>query len=206
MGVDNVLFSPTGHRLIVVGSNEGSVYVYKTVNDDIGDKIAEIEQRTRTFNGSLKIAISSDSEILVIGANNGDIKVIDLITGLEKFQFFHSGGVRSLALSANGQWLVTGSRFNIDSPATVRIWETKTGRLLLEFEGSASEIVFGLDDKLLVTFDWGQNVNVQSWQLEDLIVETCTRIPRNFTTDEWKEYFGDKPYHRTCSNLSQPAK
>ncbi|OQY43805.1 MAG: hypothetical protein B6242_13990 [Anaerolineaceae bacterium 4572_78] len=204
--MDNVLFSPTGHRLIVVGSNEGSVYVYKTVNDDIGDKIAEIEQRTRTFNGSLKIAISSDSEILVIGANNGDIKVIDLITGLEKFQFFHSGGVRSLALSANGQWLVTGSRFNIDSPATVRIWETKTGRLLLEFEGSASEIVFGLDDKLLVTFDWGQNVNVQSWQLEDLIVETCTRIPRNFTTDEWKEYFGDKPYHRTCSNLSQPAK
>jgi|CZKF01.1.fsa_nt_gi WD40 repeat protein len=36
---------------------------------------------------------------------------------------------------------------------------------------------------------------------EDLISEACSRISRNLTQIEWKQYIGDEPYQKTCLNL-----
>ena len=37
---------------------------------------------------------------------------------------------------------------------------------------------------------------------QDLINEGCSRLTRNFTTEEWKQYLGDQePYRRTCPEI-----
>ncbi|MGA3262947.1 MAG: hypothetical protein ABSC47_02755 [Terracidiphilus sp.] len=36
---------------------------------------------------------------------------------------------------------------------------------------------------------------------EDLISEACSRISRNLTEIEWRQYIGNQPYQKTCPNL-----
>ena len=36
---------------------------------------------------------------------------------------------------------------------------------------------------------------------EDLIAETCVRLTRNLTAEEWKQYLADIPYRKTCPDL-----
>lgn len=42
---------------------------------------------------------------------------------------------------------------------------------------------------------------VSIWRPEDLIEAACQRLSRNFTEQEWKQYFSNEPYHQTCTNL-----
>jgi len=37
--------------------------------------------------------------------------------------------------------------------------------------------------------------------VEDLIPEVCSRVSRNLTPAEWKQYVGDEPYQKTCPGL-----
>jgi len=39
------------------------------------------------------------------------------------------------------------------------------------------------------------------WKTDDLQAETCKRLTRNLTEDEWRQYLGDEPYRKTCQNL-----
>jgi hypothetical protein len=47
----------------------------------------------------------------------------------------------------------------------------------------------------------GENVRLGSWHFENLINEACSRLPRNFTKEEWQDYMGDESYQLTCPNL-----
>jgi WD40 repeat protein len=47
-----------------------------------------------------------------------------------------------------------------------------------------------------------QHVFILYWRIEDLIAETCRRLPRNFTQSEWVQYFPNEEYRATCPNLS----
>ncbi len=44
-------------------------------------------------------------------------------------------------------------------------------------------------------------LTVERHQLQNLINEACSRLTRNLTADEWKQYLGDEPYRKTCPNL-----
>jgi len=35
------------------------------------------------------------------------------------------------------------------------------------------------------------------WRYEDFIRDACSRLMRNLTRKEWREYLGDVPYRRT---------
>ncbi|MGH8569550.1 MAG: hypothetical protein ACREXU_16475 [Gammaproteobacteria bacterium] len=35
---------------------------------------------------------------------------------------------------------------------------------------------------------------------EDLIAETCARLTRNLTAEEWTRYLGDTPSRETCDH------
>jgi hypothetical protein len=37
-----------------------------------------------------------------------------------------------------------------------------------------------------------------------LIADACSRLPRNLTRLEWRQYLGDEPYRSTCPNLPVP--
>ena len=38
-------------------------------------------------------------------------------------------------------------------------------------------------------------------QVQTMIDETCERLDRNMTSEEWSRYMTPEPYRKTCSNL-----
>jgi len=38
-------------------------------------------------------------------------------------------------------------------------------------------------------------------QIQAMIDETCERLNRNLTSEEWSRYMAPEPYRKTCSNL-----
>ena len=57
------------------------------------------------------------------------------------------------------------------------------------------------DGEYIATAATGNVVTIWRWRLEDVAGEACRRLTRNLTFDEWKLFFGDEPYRRTCPNL-----
>ena len=74
----------------------------------------------------------------------------------------HSGNIDSVALSADGKWLVTGSK-----DTTTRLWEVATGKQIRTFGGHSGQVLFvGLsgDGKLLIT-GGNDDQTVRLWEV-----------------------------------------
>jgi len=84
------------------------------------------------------------------------------------------GPIVGFAFSPDGRYIVVAHRFS--QPGTQRPGKTSL-----------------VDDETLVTR--------YAVHIEDLVQEMCSRIPRNLTLAEWRQYIGDEPYQKTCANL-----
>ncbi len=84
------------------------------------------------------------------------------------------GTVRALAFSSDGRYLVAAYTFSTDGKRRERM------RILTDQETLVSRYLVRPDG---------------------LIAEACSRLKRNLTPDEWKQYLGDEPYRKTCPNL-----
>jgi WD40 repeat protein len=72
-------------------------------------------------------------------------------------------------------------------------------------EAPVSFVEFSPDGHYLLTASDKGIVRLWFWQQEELITEACSRIFRNFTHNEWSQYFGNEPYHKTCPKLPIPT-
>jgi hypothetical protein len=50
----------------------------------------------------------------------------------------------------------------------------------------------------------GNTARVWLLRPEDLIAEACSRLTRNLTHAEWRQYIGEEEYRPTCPNLPVP--
>lgn len=95
------------------------------------------------------LAISPDGELLVSG-NGNIIKAWNLNTGTEMYTVTeHKNGVLSLAISLDGQYLVSGS-----NDSSIKVWKLRTGELLRTFEdnhGSVYSIAISPDGQNLIS-------------------------------------------------------
>lgn len=72
----------------------------------------------------------------------------------------------------------------------------------LAFAGVVGPINFSPDGRYLVTaLQNDPTVRLWLWRPGDLIFEASSRLSRNLTMQEWRQYFGDQPYYKTCPNL-----
>jgi len=62
-------------------------------------------------------------------------------------------------------------------------------------------VAFSPDGKLLATASADNTARLSFWRPEDMIAVACSRLNRNLTREEWKQYLGDESYHKTCANL-----
>jgi WD40 repeat protein len=61
------------------------------------------------------------------------------------------------------------------------------------------------DGNFIASGGVGGKVQIWHWRPEELITEACSRLPRNLTQSEWKQYLGNEPYHPTCPDLPIPT-
>ena len=110
----------------------------------------------------------------------------------------------SRSLSPDGQWFVDVSRHG---PSLV-LKETSTGREVakLEHDGEVLDAAFSPKGRWLATSSQDGTVRLWPLQPKDMIERACKLLPRNLTTDEWKDAKIEGPYRKTCPNLPVPAK
>jgi hypothetical protein len=90
------------------------------------------------------------------------------------------------AFSPDGQWLA------MDSYKSLLILDTTT-----------DEVVIRIPYLPYQGRNWPVIVNLKLHP-DDLIADACSRLPRNLTRLEWRQYLGDEPYRPTCPNLPVP--
>ena len=80
------------------------------------------------------------------------------------------------------------------------MWEKDEPYVMLE-NMLGGEIDFTEDGRYVQRDD----LRVEPFLTDDLVKETCARMNRNLTTDEWKAYLGKEPYRKTCPSVTELA-
>ncbi len=144
------------------------------------------------------VNFSPDSKYLATASNDHTARVWDFSTGQQLFCLPHEDSVDAIAFSPNGKYVATAS-----ADRTARVWEMSSGRQFACFthEDSVNAIAFSPDGKYIATASKNGIVQVWLWHSENLIVEAQTRLTRNLTQKEWKQYLGEEPYRKTCPHL-----
>ncbi len=154
---------------------------------------------TGVARGVRSLAYSPDDTRIALGANAGLLLVIDARTGtLLQHLKGHRGEIGGLAFSPDGTLLASES----SQDHTLRIWRLDLGLTVgrpawLGVDGVAS----------LGWTDGGRKVAAPHFltgamffdiDADRLSRAACELVRRNLTTEEWRQYFGAKPYVQTC--------
>lgn len=186
--VTSVVFSPDGKYLVAVSGAD--VWVHESPNGEMASHV--------THSPSVNaVAISPDGAYLATITEDFTARVWRMTTGEEITHLDHGDLVTAITFSADGKYLATASG------ADARIWEVPSGHIVarITHEQGVNTVAFSVDGNSLATGGTDGVVRVWRWRPEDLVVEVCARLPRNLTSEEWRLYLGEEPYHKTCPNL-----
>jgi WD40 repeat protein len=119
----------------------------------------------------------------------------------------YSDILTGIAGSRDGTVLVTAG-----DDGTARAWDGRTGRELkrLPYSNDVS-VAVSPDGKFLASsgidvFTHRRLLELTELRPKDLIESTCAHVGRNLTPAEWREYFYDAAYHRTCPHIEDKSK
>jgi WD40 repeat protein len=193
-------------RSISIGTNNAVLVSEPTTQKGIWEKWSASDRQTfaRMSDGEkvTYIAFSPDGKFIAI-ARGHSTTIWQTNDGKEiaRLSYELSGhmmepGMYDLAFSPDSKYIAT-----VDALHN-RIWEVNTGREIarIEKETDQRRVSFSQDGRYLV-LDLVLGDHLWAWRTDDLIVEACSRLTRNLTPDEWRQYLGYEPYRKTCSNL-----
>ena len=143
------VLSPDG-KYIITESNTGQ----NLFNTETGNVIKRID--TPSFSVG---AFSPDGKRVIV--NNGrNIRIIDIETGSFRDCSGHTGTIRSLVYSSDGQYFVSASSSGgiggNNNDNTVRIWNAETGQEILVIRGNSGGVtsaIYSPDNKIIVSMD-----------------------------------------------------
>jgi WD40 repeat protein len=188
--VNSVAFSPDS-QYIVLGGDDGTARVLEIPS---GTEIARVTHGDWVNS----VDFGPDNQYVVSGSSDGTARVWEAATGKEIARIIHDESVKSVAFSPDGQYVVSGS-----DDGTARLWEAGTGKEIVRMthDDWVRSVAFSLDGHYVVSGSADGSIRLWSWNPVDLIASTCSRLSRNLTNAEWKQYLGDEPYQATCPNL-----
>jgi WD40 repeat protein len=187
----DVAWSPDGQR-IASGGDDHIVRVWQVAS-------AREVMQARHDNPVFGLDWSRDGLRLASGGGDRSTRIWDVASGAELEWLPHRGRSIPLAWSADGTLLVTASG------GVVHLWRSSGEELSrIALSGGVRGGLLSADASTLTTVsEVGRALVVDRHTLrpEQLLAQACTRLPRNLSVDEWKEYVGEEAYRKTCPSL-----
>ncbi|WP_413167784.1 NB-ARC domain-containing protein [Capilliphycus salinus ALCB114379] len=133
---------------------------------------------TETFAGGMWVGFSPDGQRFAIGDSNGGLHLwqFEPMQPLAAIRGEQQNWLMAAAWHPNG----TNLAFGVDQ--TVKLWDTRTGRLVLNFEGNTPwvfDLAWSPDGKYLAC--GGQETSIKVW---DRTTETCLKCLRIDETNQ----------------------
>jgi len=145
-----------------------------------------------------------DGNSLAAGYGNASIQFWDLEQERSRgFPLPGTGGpVTSLAFHQDGNILASGSENNL-----VALWNVNPPQLIGDplsgSDGSVTGLAFSLDTNQL--YSGSSSGTILLWNLAEWKEIACDLVQRNFTPDEWEQFFPTEDYRLTCEGIPLPS-
>lgn len=202
-------FSPDGCYLAAVsGGTDPDNYAVKkgaTTLWRVKDAQPTVLQRHR--NWAITIAFSPDGKYLASMDLDGLIGIWSVADG-KKIANIMSPKDRGLVIQAKVTFSPDSKYLATMFGNKVEIRDAATGMEIIRRDhggGFLWDVAFSPDGRYLATASNDTTVRLWLWRPKDLINEAASRLTRNLTHVEWRQYVGnDKPYHATFPNLKIP--
>jgi WD40 repeat protein len=147
---------------------------------------------------------SVDGRALAIGATDGTLSWWNLERRGSMFSIAQGAYILAMAQSADRKRLVTIA----DDEA--RVVDVDTGRELrrMPYARWLTAVALTSDGRLLASSGWdgwgtGAIEVTRVWP-DDPVAAACSKLSRNLTRKEWREYLDDAPYRATCPGIEAP--
>ena len=209
-------FSIDGRFLVIGGYDNTNALIETKTGKMTKLKLVDSRRSDPSDRPNVKaLVFSPDGHYVAAGSSDNTTRVFDTTTGKEISFVGALGLVDAVAFSQDSKYVAEGGY-----DRTVRVFEAATGNEVvqvkvdgwvrdLSFE-PGGEALFVADDNFTVTDTATKRlqrsvVSVTRHLLrpKDLIGEACSRLQRNLTQDEWRQYVGaETEFHKTCPNLS----
>jgi sugar lactone lactonase YvrE len=183
-GIGDLAFSPEGKSLLVGGDRtQNEIYL---VNLETGDQRAFVG--LRDFSNS--VAFSPDGQYVLAGGDTQDRRAVLWATETGEQIHVFSGfinDVNVVTFSPDGQYVLAGS-----ADRTARIFDIESGAEVRGFTGGENyvgSVAFSPDDgKIVLVGIQGGSVRLWPASIEDTVTLACSKMIRDFTTEERAEY------------------
>jgi hypothetical protein len=130
-----------------------------------------------------------DKKHLATGAGDNSVRIWDLTAGTQQIVMSPTGRVGTLAASANGNWIATGS-----PGSDIKLWNAHTGGAIGSLKGHESEVTalaFSPSENELVSGDnrghirvWKKDTRAGGWEFErELLGHSAAITAMRFTPD-----------------------
>jgi WD40 repeat protein len=191
-GLRDLAFSPDGKTLASVWT-DGTVRLWDVVHH---------RPYGRPLTGHIgavnSVAFSPDGRLLATGGDDYTVrlwKVSCACADGDPLQL--TSFVSAVAFSPDGKLLATGG-----GETTVQLWDVATrqplGPPLPGLSQWVTAATFSANGKLLAAGDGDGNMHTWDVDLASWPARACEIADRNLTAQEWAQYLGDRPYHKTC--------
>ncbi|MCB9232719.1 MAG: hypothetical protein H6581_13695 [Bacteroidia bacterium] len=151
-----------------------------------------------------RVKIDPEGKWVAIGTDLGRVVLVNLTTGNLEFEFIgHTAEISSLDFNKTTPYLVSSS---LDG--SVRVWNLAAMNdqplLLDDHRAWVWQACFSPDGKVLATGT--KDGKLRQWPInpEDMAMQMCYYLSRNFTEKEWEVFVGEGiPYQKTCLEPGQ---
>ncbi|WP_445248015.1 nSTAND1 domain-containing NTPase [Microcoleus sp. OTE_8_concoct_300] len=181
---DDIFYSPNGQSIAVV--KQKKIIQIQSVN---GNQISQINYSKIIKN----IALSNSSKKIAIVTNNNEIEVRDYQGNQLGLPFLHEGNVDAIALSPDGQTLVTATSVGFlqgGGDSVIRLWDiegnpiakfNQPGALFNTCGNSCSFLAFSPSGKSIISYSYIYNPSLKifpgNWQV--LLGVACSRLQKH---------------------------
>jgi len=202
--ITSIDLSLDGTKIAGAGT-DGNLYIWD-VRNDYAPTAYNI---FKGGNDILAVTFMPDNRRVVIGDENGEIRIIlDGVVTRTPLSG-HTSQIEQIQFSHSGKFMASASK-----DKTIRLWNMDNlkdqPQVFLDhdwvwsmaFTPDDSQLMAGIHSVRQNVKDVDFTIHVWPTKIPAMSSELCSKLTRNMTKDEWELYVGeDLPYEATCPNL-----